>query len=428
MIRQFDSKYFLRRVRNSPRRRQHAGVACLALTLMMVGGCPPPKDDQIIDRTRPIDAPDPRSLDEIMESIHANAALLNRPLWSSAVHVTADFPDRNGKSHKYNLNGTLLYRKPRELRVDLRPSIGDQVMQIGSNADTFWIWVEPELQMMRWGKHEHAGKPCAGRMSIRPDQLAASLGLQRLTVNEPGLTGPAPQAAKDYDKLVYMREYADRRFMIEREIYVERVPPFMIRVMRFIDARGQETMRANLSDYKRVWENGPLVPHTMVFDWPQDGGRLTLEAGNLGKPTGAVNPRAFIMPDERRLPRSIQDIRQVDADCDGAPPTRSRRPEYDEPIIRDAPPDASPEGPSEEPPPAGRTPRDFRNDPNVDWSRPREPIPEGYGPPPDPRERPRPSPVPRNPNIEPYDPNRPIPRDGVAPADDGEGGAEPGEP
>src|SRR6185503_17684151 len=109
--------------------------------------------------------------------------------------------------------------------------------------------------------------------------------------------------------------------------------PFMIRVIRFIDARGQETMRANLSDYKQVWANGPLVPHTMVFDWPQDGGKLTLEAGNLGRPNGAVNPRAFVMPDERRLPRGITDIQQVDAECDGAPPARAtRRPTGDEPI------------------------------------------------------------------------------------------------
>jgi len=359
-----------------------------------------------------------------MESIHANAALLNRPMWSSAVHVTADFPDRKGNSHKYNLNGTLLYRKPRDLRVDLRPSIGDQVMQIGSNAETFWIWVEPELQMMRWGKHEHAGKSCAGRMSIRPDQLASSLGLQRLTVNEPGLSGPALKAGKDFDILLYMREYEDRKFLLEREIYVERVPPFMIRVMRFIDARGQETMRANLSDYKRVWENGPLVPHTMIFNWPQDGGSLTLEAGNLGKPTGAVNPRAFVMPDQRRLPRSIQDIVQVDAECDGAAPNRVRRPVEDEPIIQDAPPDPPQDEPAREERPA----RDFRNDPNVDWSKPREPLPEGYGPPADPRERPRPSPVPSNPDVEPYDPNRPVPRDGVTPSESGEGGAESADP
>ena len=428
MNRQFDPKCSSKRGRESRRRSQFAGVACLALTLMMVGGCPPPKGDQIIDKTRPIDAPDPRPLEEIMDSIHANASLLNRPLWSSAVHVTADCPDARGKSHKYSLNGTLLYREARDLRVDLRPSIGDPVMQIGSNADTFWIWVEPEMQMMRWGKHEHAGKPCAGKMSIRPDQLAASLGLQRLTTNDPGLAGPALSAGKDFDKLTYIREAAPRQFVLEREIYVERVPPFMIRVIRFIDARGQETMRANLSDYKRVWENGPLVPHTMVFDWPQDGGRLTLEAGNLGKPSGAVNPRAFVMPDERRLPRSITDVQQVDAECDGAPPPRSRRPVEDEPIIQDAPPDPPSDAPPENAAGEQRPRPNFRNDPNVDWSRPREPIPEGYGPPREPPGRPAPSPVPRNPNIEPYDPNRPVPRDGEPPPEPADGGAEASEP
>src|SRR6185436_3999742 len=120
---------------------------------------------------------------------------------------------------------------------------------------------------------------------------------------------------------------------------------------------------------------------------------------------GAVNPRAFVMPDERRLPRGITDIQQVDAECDGAPPARAtRRPTGDEPIIQDAPPDAPSEPPGEEPARGEqRQPRDFRSDPNVDWSKPREPLPEGYGPPREPSGRPTPSPIPRDPNIETYD-------------------------
>lgn len=382
-------------------RLQRAATAGIALMLLAMTGCPPPPDGPIIDNTKSPDAPQPRPLEEIMESIHANGALLNRPLWSSSVHVTADFPDSRGKPHKYNLDGTLLYRKPRELRVDLRPAIGDPVMQIGSNAETFWMWVEPELQMMRWGKHEHAGKPCSGRMSIRPDQLVASLGLQRLTTDDPTLKGPALTAGRDYDKLIYMREYVPNKFNVEREIYVERSPPFMIRVMRFIDTQGRETMRAALSDYKQVWPSGPLVPHRMVFDWPQEGGRLSLEVSKIGLPTGAVNPRAFVMPDERRLPRGVTDVQQVDAECDGAPPSRTNRrpaPEEEPVYQEDAPRDESP---------ADARPRpDFRNDPGVDWNKPREPIPEGYGPPPEPVGKPRPSPAPRDPRIETHDRDR----------------------
>jgi len=407
--------YFNLRSRFGRTGSQRAATLCVALLLGATTGCPPSKIEPPII-TGPAGAPEPRPLEEIMESIHANGALLNRPLWSSSVHVTADFPDNRGKSHKYNLDGTLLYRKPRELRVDLRPAIGDPVMQIGSNADAFWIWVEPELQMMRWGKHEHVGKPCSGRMSIRPDQLVQSLGLQRLTSNDPTLAGPALTAARDYDKLTYMREYEPKRFCLDREIYVDRSPPFMIRVMRFFDTRGQESMRASLSEYKQAWANGPLVPHAMVFDWPQDGGRLSLEISKVGPPTGAVNPRAFVMPDARRLPRGVTDIVQVDAECDGGPTRRgSRRPAYEEePIYNE---NASPEEPpATEPPPPAAGPRgDFRNDPNVDWSKPREPLPEGYGPPPEPPGRPRPSPIPRDPRIETYDRER-----GAPPRDVGE--------
>jgi len=414
-------------------RRHWQRITTLMVALMLgaMTGCPDPGQD-IIDTTRPPEPARPRSLEEIMESIHANAALLNRPLWSSSVHVVADFPDSRGKPHKYNLDGTLLYRKPRELRVDLRPSIGDPVMQIGSNKETFWIWVEPELQMMRWGKHEHVGKPCSGRMSIRPDQLVQSLGLQRLTSTDPTLAGPALSAARDYDKLTYIREYGPKGFALDRELYVDRSPPFMIRVMRFFDPQGRESMRASLDKYGPAWRNGPLVPHVMVFDWPQDGGRLSLEISKVGPPTGAVNPRAFIMPDARRLPRGITDIEQVDAECDGAPPPRGRQPAYEEePIYNEyAPPE---EPPADAPSTAERGSPNFRNDPNVDWNKPREPIPEGYGPPPDPPGRPRPSPIPRDPRIETYDRERGAPpaanlggdvEPDAPPADDSESGGE----
>jgi len=294
--------------------------AFVCVALLTLTGCPPggPNNNTGV----PPVPPDPRAVNEILESINANAALLNQPIWSNSVSVTADFVDSRGKSHSYNLDGSLLYRKPRELRVDLRPSVGDPVMQIGSNNETFWMWVEPEMQMMRWGKHEHVGKPCSGRMSIRPDQLVAALGLSRLEPDQDGLIGPAIIAGKEYDRLQYLRKYDNKTYIAEREYWVDRSPPFMVRYVTFRDAQGKQTMIAGLGDYKRVWEEGPLVPHQMVFEWPQERGRLRLTIRKIGAPTGAVNPRAFVMPDERRLPRGITDVEQVDAECDGAAPRR----------------------------------------------------------------------------------------------------------
>lgn len=279
-----------------------------ALTLLCLTGCP----------SKPHPPPDPppatRSTAEIISTLNTNSSRINQALWSSSVSVTARLTDHEGAEHRYNLDGTFLFRRPGSLRMDLRPSLGENVMQIGSNRDEYWVWIEPELGMMRWGRHENVGKPCSENIAIHPHQLAAAVGLGELPEAGDGLLGPARVWGSRYDRLVYLRSRGDGSYLLDREYRVERVPPYMIRLVVFRDALGRRSMSAFLDDYRPAWKDGPLVPHAVNIDWPLDGGNFTMRMDRV-RGVRKVSPTAFERPQPEDLPAGVTDVVQVDADC-----------------------------------------------------------------------------------------------------------------
>jgi hypothetical protein len=259
----------------------------------------------------------PRELREIVDVVEQNDALLDQPLWSQGVTVSAKFTDDKGKQHSYNLEGSFLFRRPRSLRMDLRPSMGDQVMQIGSNDEDYWIWIEPEIKTMRWGRHRYTGKPCAESIAVRPDQMAAALGLCGLPKADSGLIGPIRKYGESQDILYYVRLQPTGEYRLEQEYFVDRHPPFMIRVVRYLDAFGRDVMNGCLDDYRPAWKDGPLIAHKISVFWPKDGGQLTLSLGTTkNMEPGKVSPKAFLRPERSNLPPGIERIIQVDAPCD----------------------------------------------------------------------------------------------------------------
>lgn len=255
----------------------------------------------------------PRELPDIVSSIEANAARVDRPLWAGNVSVTARVKDDRGKRHSYNLEGSLLFDKPRNLRMDLRPGIGDQVMGLGSNDEDYWIWIEPEVKAMHWGRHRYADRPCARSAGIRVDQLVGALGLGGLPSAADGLSGPTRRDGKKHDILEYRRSGG---VAVDREYWVSRAPPYQIHLVNFRDAQRRIVMSAMLEDYEPAWQGGPLVPRTVSMIWPQDDGKFTMRVSRLkGMEPGKVAPTAFVRPDREKLPRKVVDIIQLDADC-----------------------------------------------------------------------------------------------------------------
>ena len=296
---------------NRPARRI-AQTFLIALSIAVVTGCPP------LPKPRPKPEPPPRTDAEIIAAVEANSALLDRPLYSNSVQVTARFKDADGKERVFNLESNFFLEKPRNLRMDLRPAIGDQAMQIGSNDEDYWFWIEPDLGLMRWGRHRHVGKSCTGSAIIRPDQLVACLGLGSVRSPEVGLIGPARVYGSKYDKLRYWRPGPNGTYFVDREYWIERVEPYLIRVVVFRGRFGKRATTAFLDDYRPAWEGGPLAPHAVSIFWPADDAKFTMKVGRYSRAEN-VAPGAYRRPTPETLPPlppGVTDVVQIDAACD----------------------------------------------------------------------------------------------------------------
>ena len=295
------------RARSFPDWRTHFLFAALLATSMCTG-CSQNKENVAASAGGP-----PRELPDIVSAIQANADRVDRPLWAANVNVTARVKDSRGKRHSYNLEGSLLFAKPRSLRMDLRPGLGDQVMGIGSNSEDYWVWIEPELKAMHWGRHRYADQRCARSAGIRVDQLVDSLGLGGLPSSTEGLTGPTRRAGKKHDILEYRRPGG---VAVEREYWISRAPPYQIHLVNFRDARRRIIMSAMLEEYEPAWQGGPLVPRAVSMIWPQDEGKFTMRISRLkGMEPGKVAANAFVRPGREQLPRDVVEIIQLDEDC-----------------------------------------------------------------------------------------------------------------
>lgn len=286
------------------------GMPFMLAVAVLTAGCPP-RDGASIHSggsTGP-----PRSQREIIEQIQSNAAKLDAALWSSSVTATARLIDDRKQSHVFNVEGNLLHVPPRGFRMDLRHGIGPTVIGLGSNDDTFWIWIEPELHVMRWGHHRNAGRPCCASMPVRPDQLVSALALGGLPGAEPGFSGPILRAGRIYDILTYTVASTGEI----REYYVERSPPHLVRLVRFRDASRRDVLSVYLEEFRPAWPDGPLLPHAASVFWPLDDARFVLRIGGYQpRSLAQVSPRAFVMPDRETLPDGIRAIIQIDADCE----------------------------------------------------------------------------------------------------------------
>jgi hypothetical protein len=298
-------------------------LAMLGL-LVFVVGCPPPPEPPIIKGPTDSRPEQARSDAEILETIRANESKLNRALWSSDVVVVAHINDKKGDEHTYNLEGTMLFQRPRNLLINLRPGLGDNVMQVGSNETEYWAWIEPELSQMWWGRHAYAGRSCAEDVFVNPSELVAAMGIGLPR----GMIGPLRKFGNHADLLHYGRQTEDGSYQLTQEYRVMRAPPYLVDVVVFYDEYGRKAMTASLDDFREAWDGGPLLAHQVSVIWPLDKNKLSLRVGSFKNfDESKVKRDAFDRPvDSPPLPPSVYaNMIQVDAACD-RPGDARRRP------------------------------------------------------------------------------------------------------
>lgn len=269
--------------------------------LIALAGCGPKPSDPIVE-PQPLDD---SSMSVVITRVNANAAGMDFLLRAGGVRATGEY-ERNNRHETFDLNGVMLFRRPRDLYLKL-DHLGPAI-EAGSNEQEFWFWEKLGDQRYSWGRHDAMGDQFNTDIPLRPDLLADVLGLGDLpdpTTNKDVLMW------KDTDRygLIFQSRDVENRAYITKRVDIDRSPPYLVKLITYLRRDGQPIMQAELSEYKQVTSSSVLVPTRIRIDWLGDRGwaELTFEkVERFDQPRAAER---FISPRERDLLSDIPQIR-----------------------------------------------------------------------------------------------------------------------
>ncbi len=295
--------------------------ACAAVLASLVGCAtvPPPPTKGYFGPTEP--------MAQVVTAINANNARLPT-LWASH-YYEATVVDEQRKPHYVNGDGAILYRSPQAARgwgmlvVGDKPAIG-RVFEIGTTAEWYWLKIVPELDTMWYGAQRHLGKPCAGRIPIRPDMVGEVLGIGTIGPGE-FMRPPAPVMRFNNDADAYMFVWVvpatnPDRMAAQKEVWYDRQTK-RPKVVLLFDEHGRVQLRAYLSKHQQVdpgdgapRESWPWVATDYRLYFPETGTRMSFELNDVRLERNGVPTRkglAFPGTDEPGVSKVIQ----LDKDC-----------------------------------------------------------------------------------------------------------------
>lgn len=242
-------------------------MACVVCISISIVGCKTVEQPRIIL--------DPISKHEAIDIINNNLAKLNAAVRATG-SVDCTFTQENGKERRVSLDGILFFLAPSYLRLDLK-KFGDRQMLIGSNEEHFWYYSKEKDETF-CGRH---GVPedWPENIPIHPDQLIDAIGFSPIQQNHN--TGSAyhmmHRVSEDHQELLLT--YFDDESVphIDREYWLDRASPRLLRRVIFRNIAGGIDMSSELSDYKRLSENGPWLPRSISANWPVSKAKLHLK-------------------------------------------------------------------------------------------------------------------------------------------------------
>ena len=185
---------------------------------------------------------------EAAQIVNANAAKITATLRASG-SVDGYFTSPEGRRRRYHVDGTLFYLAPRYFRFDLK-SLGDRQILFGSNDEHFWFYSKQDDSY--YCGHHGGGEGLPLEVPVRPDQLIDALALAPIV--------DAYSATPNPD--------AQDRFQARKEYRIDRESPQFIRRVLFRDVEGVVTMQSSLDNYRPLFPGGPVLPGSMIADWP----------------------------------------------------------------------------------------------------------------------------------------------------------------
>ncbi len=218
---------------------------------------------------------DDQPVQVVIGRINDNSAAMNFLLRGRSVKARGRW---DGES--FDLVGTLLYRKPRNLYLKLEHTLSKGI-EVGSNDRQFWVWKRIKDDRYWWGEYANIETVEGGAMPVRPDHILEVLGLQFMPGEEDASQRPLFNVSDGFYELSYTSKDVEGARYLSRKVRVDREPPYLIREILFYAPDGHPIVSATLSQYGTVRGSTVLAPHRIAMKWLEQDSWLDLEIGRM---------------------------------------------------------------------------------------------------------------------------------------------------
>ncbi len=244
-------------------RNKFAHSSLAVIPALFIGGCPPP------ERMEPFH---PVPMRQALHVLNENAAAIAGTLRATG-SVDGFFTDDAGRKRRFHVDGILFFLSPSYLRFDLK-KFGDRQVLFGSNDIAYWIYMR-EGDSWYCGDHDTPGL-LPPDVPVKPGQLVDALGLNPVPIvaGDVRLHTPIQRVTEFYQQILFLESDENGRLILEKEYWLDRYPPRLVRRVVFRDADGVVEMNSRLDDYRALESGGPLLPGVMVADWPKSRAQI----------------------------------------------------------------------------------------------------------------------------------------------------------
>jgi len=197
--------------------------------------------------------------DATIELLNVNTLQITNTLRASGP-VDGSAVDDEGKRRSFSADGVLFFLQPTYLRFDVK-KLGDRMFLFGSNDTTYWLYSKQDEEF-HCGSHD-APDDLPTDIPIRPDQIADALALK--PINTDGQT-ILQRVTDRYQQLLFLNLDAQ---VVEKEYWIDRYAPRVVRRVVFRDADGVVEMESRLDDYRVLNDGALILPHRLKARWPR---------------------------------------------------------------------------------------------------------------------------------------------------------------
>jgi len=260
------------------------------LSLAGIVGCPPPREGIL----PPVSDDAPAHV--VIERVNQNARSMDFLMRAGGVSASGKLVGASGKRESFDAVGTLYYRRPRNLYMELSHVLAGKI-EVGSNDREFWYWERLDEPRYYTGHHAAMAQAWETEVPLRPDHLLDMLGLRELPAEAGGPGGPTFAVGEEHYFLNFFDRGPDGNVFQSKTVAIGRRPPFLVSRVTYYNPSGKPWMRAELKDYRPIEDTAVLAPRRIEIRSLEDQSWINLEFSNV-RPSD--NPRV----EQERILRS----------------------------------------------------------------------------------------------------------------------------